>query len=285
MCGSTKIDGHAFALGLDMFYQKSAIPRCLVTFLMRGAVFRQRRLLLTGNPPSLGVRPLGALVDMYHSQKASNRHDKVYALLGMCSDNRQSDTLQPNYTTPWDTLMAQLVTSILGDQASVQAFDDKEAAIIECKGSVLGRVGRRESNSDKQKIFGKMGERESNAGKQQIRGRVGKEESDSGKQNIEVIWSSTIASWHIFPRAEMWTLEASAKLIQDGDIVCLLRGSSKPTIIRAQETHFTVIAIAAIPEEYTDTHYMRLDSLQILQNPQDTRDFFLIWDWEASAGN
>ena len=58
-----------------------------VTYLIRDAVFRPRHDLSRSGRFSLNIRPLIELMDMYHNRKATKRLDKVYALLGMSSDD------------------------------------------------------------------------------------------------------------------------------------------------------------------------------------------------------
>ncbi|KAF2188912.1 HET-domain-containing protein [Zopfia rhizophila CBS 207.26] len=63
----------------------------------------------------------------------------------------------------------------------------------------------------------------------------------------------------------------SAKSVRKGDVVCLLKGAPKPTIIRPYEDHFAVIMIAFTPPE----------NIRIKTFP---RNFLLVWDWEKSPG-
>jgi hypothetical protein len=42
---------------------------------------------------------------MYHTHEASKRHDKVYALLGMSSDDLSRADLLPNYQAPSKELL------------------------------------------------------------------------------------------------------------------------------------------------------------------------------------
>ncbi|RYP20480.1 hypothetical protein DL767_009434 [Monosporascus sp. MG133] len=83
------------------------------------------------------------LIDMYHTYEATERHDKVFALLGMSSDD-PSDVehagLSPDYGIPWGKLLKQLVRFFLGGQVSVYTWPNREMAIIEGKGYVLGKV-------------------------------------------------------------------------------------------------------------------------------------------------
>lgn len=48
----------------------------------------------------LDICSLGQLVDMYYAHKATKRHDKIYALRGMCSDDLSTARLEPNYDLP-----------------------------------------------------------------------------------------------------------------------------------------------------------------------------------------
>ena len=98
------IDGYAFCLGLDLlkdFYEAHPDLQGLigsVTYLIRGAIFRPNYATSTPGGFSLDICPLGELIDMYHTHKATKRHDKVYALLGMSSDDPSEAGLQPDYT-------------------------------------------------------------------------------------------------------------------------------------------------------------------------------------------
>jgi hypothetical protein len=44
-----------------------------------------------------------------------------------------------------------------------------------------------------------------------------------------------------------WLLQTSAKSIQPGDVICLLKGCSKPTVIRPRSDCFAIIMVAASP--------------------------------------
>jgi hypothetical protein len=41
---------------------------------------------------------------MFHTRQASDPRDKVYALLGMSSDNLSKASLQPDYKISWQNL-------------------------------------------------------------------------------------------------------------------------------------------------------------------------------------
>ncbi len=138
------------------------------------------------------------------------RHDKVFALLGMSSDDPIAADLLPNYKNSWEELLEQLVRFLLGGQVSVKTWADTEMAVIKSKGCVLGQV------------------------------------SSKGKDRQQMIITSKNVSGHMGPGRE-WTLLTSAKSIQVGDLICFLEGSLKPTVIRPCKDHFSVIKITITP--------------------------------------
>jgi hypothetical protein len=98
-----EIDGYAFCLGVDLLkrYYKArpdlqSLIR-LVTYLMKGAIFRPKYASSRSGRSSLDICPLGELIDRYYTHEATKRHDKVYALLGISSDDLSKANLQPNY--------------------------------------------------------------------------------------------------------------------------------------------------------------------------------------------
>lgn len=48
----------------------------------------------------LDTRLLGELLNMCQTHKMTLLHDKVFALLGMCSDDLKAANLLPDYSTP-----------------------------------------------------------------------------------------------------------------------------------------------------------------------------------------
>jgi hypothetical protein len=71
------------------------------------------------------------------------------------------------------------------------------------------------------------------------------------------------------------------KSIRERNIICLLQGASKPTIIRLYEDHFTVIVIAVTPLKESRSFKQLELSKWISYFP---RNFLLIWDWEQLLG-
>ncbi|OCK73148.1 HET-domain-containing protein [Lepidopterella palustris CBS 459.81] len=220
MCGSTKIDGYAFCLGIEFLGAASEDVRAQVTFLIRGAIFRSGKISRRYGKPSLDICSLGELLDMYHAHGATKLHDKVYALLGMCSDDLgkpEAAGLEPNYDLEWKELMRNVIQFILGSQVFVDTWEDKELAMIKSRGFILGKV------SDVAN-------------------------TELGGQRLAVIHRSKQLG---LITDDSWNLRKSAIPIQKGDFICVLQGTSKPTIIRLCDDHFIIIMIAAVHSEYT----------------------------------
>lgn len=116
-------------------------------------------------------------------------------------------------------------------------------------------------------------------------GAVSKVEiNNSGGQNVEAI-VDTSQGLIRGERIESWHLQASAKSIQHGDIICLLQGSTKSTIIRPRERRFTVIMIAALPPMRIHTNTRNVEWRELVQSASFIRDFLLVWDWETTFEN
>ncbi|KAN0074323.1 Ankyrin repeat-containing domain protein [Elaphomyces granulatus] len=249
MCGPTEIDGYAFSLGLGFY--KDVVPP--VISLIRGAIFRPDYSMGRSGRFSLDICPLGELIDMYHAHEAARRHDKVYALLGMSSDDLSKVNLSPDYNVRWEELLQRLVKYLLCEEIFVETWADREIAIIKSKGCILGKVVR--SND--------------------IRW------GDDGV-TVDIIFKNTPGQpgmGYMEKRAH-WTVPASEKSIQDGDIICLLQGASRPSVIRLCKDHFTIIMIAADLENVY-TEWPKLFQSETVF----TRDFILVWDWESSLEN
>jgi hypothetical protein len=106
MCGSKKLDGSAFCFGvnsLEVFYEGLPELQGLirsVTYLIKDAIFRPNYSSAISGGSSLDICSPGELLDMYHAHEATKRHDKVYALLGMSSDDLRKAKLLPDYRVP-----------------------------------------------------------------------------------------------------------------------------------------------------------------------------------------
>lgn len=226
-----------------------------VAFLIRGAIFRSRETIRDKKGLSLNICSLSELVDMYHAYKATKRHDKIFALLGMCSDDLKTAGLDPNYDLGWKELMRRLVTFILGSQVSIDTWEDREMAFIKSEGYNLGKVYSVENDTE------------------------------SGRQKLRVIFNNPEKQPELEEAASAnWNLPKSAIPIRKDDLICLLQGTSKPMIIRLYNGYFRIVMIAAVPLEVTETYVQKIyNSTENSPSTTFTRDFSLVWDWEPTS--
>lgn len=191
---------------------------------------------------------------MYHSYNAKHRHDKVFALLGMSSDDIRGAQLEPDYNVSWKLLMERVVQFLLGPQVDVHASDDKELALIKSKGFAFGDVLSKSSATD-----------------------------STGRQRIDVVIK-------VHPKhsrrptfvKSSWTLKPPANPINEGDIVCLFEGAPYPSVVRPYKDHFAIIAVLIWPPSSIDTD---LPWDEFRESIRYTRDFLLVWDWETPSQN
>ncbi|KAE8384977.1 heterokaryon incompatibility protein-domain-containing protein [Aspergillus alliaceus] len=213
-----------------------------ITYLMRGAIFRPKYII-----QSHGTLSLVELIDMYHTREATKKYDKVYALLGMSSDAPNNVDLLPNYELPWNTLFNQIIASIFEEVHSVETWPNKEIAVIKAKGYILGRINSVDGDS-----------------------------SQYNRQCVQISFNTTPRSLRYESEwGTQWTLQASAKSIQEGDIVCLFQGASKPSIIRIANPQQNRQG-GIVDKKIQKSIYAKEDLL---------RDILLIWNWEISRAN
>jgi ankyrin repeat protein len=152
--------------------------------------------------------------------------------------------------------LQRLAKYLLSEKISVETWGDKEIAVIKSKGCVLGWVSSVKGDSARY-----------------------------DRQHLHITFKNMPwQSGDMRERSTHWTLKVSAKPIRDGDIICLLQGASKPTIIRLCEDHFVIIMVGATPLEdiQTGSGYIQWPKLsQFIQS--FTRDFILVWNWESSS--
>ncbi|RDK39324.1 HET-domain-containing protein [Aspergillus phoenicis ATCC 13157] len=210
MCGSVQINGHALWEGLKGFglpskYQEMIGP---VAFLIKGALLRPKY-----EPGSRGTLTIGELVGMYCYHDATEQHDKIYALLGLSADPITPD-LTPNYALPWNKVFQQ-VTNHIFPECSVETWPGSELAIIRGKGWALGHICS-------------------------VR-----HVSDFGQQKVRVYLNDTARSMGYESEWDVdWELQTFARFFSPGDIVFLLQGASRPSIIRLCKDHFRIITPA-----------------------------------------
>jgi hypothetical protein len=217
MCGAVEMKGQAFCSGLDQF--KNILSGLntqvfAVTYLIREAILRPNIATNNSERASLNICSLRDLISMYHTHQATRPHDKIYALLGMASDDLSSSELLPDYTLPWVELLQRVVRFFLGGEVRIKTWSNDEVAEISGSGWVLGYVASI---------------RNLPGGGQELRIRSTNEMKQGG------YWS------------ELWTIRAMANDVQKYDIIYLLQGASNPSIIRPHGHHCYIVTIAVVP--------------------------------------
>ncbi|KAK0616396.1 heterokaryon incompatibility protein-domain-containing protein [Immersiella caudata] len=256
-CGPDEVDGSVFCSGIEaskLLDDDNAHPnlRALVppiTYLMRHVTFWPRAAASRTGAFSLKIRPLAELVDMYHTHKASNQLDKIYALLGMCSDDPKAAGLSADYGVSWEDVFRKLICFSISNRISVRVWGDKQSvAVIRGKGRILGKVSCVQGGD--------------------ARGDV---------QKVGITWKNAHGSFVTEEEGSfLLSLQASAKPIQVGDAVCQLEEASNPTIIRLCDGYSAVIMIQA---PLSRTYGKRLEHLRRIIT--SLVDLVLVWDWEV----
>ncbi|KAH8727781.1 ankyrin repeat-containing domain protein [Phaeosphaeriaceae sp. PMI808] len=190
---------------------------------------------------------------MYHTHEATERHDKVYALLGMSSDDTGRVKLFPNYQEPWEDILQRLAKFVVGDKLSVEVWPNKEAVIFRGKGCILGTISTVDSD-------------------------IG---WDKG-QSLNVFWRNIfVQPENTRETSTRWTIQDSAKSIHKGDLICHLEGAARPTIIRLQQDFSAAIVIAAQPPRSIPNMGRFLEWSEVPWSTKAcTREFTLVWDWD-----
>lgn len=94
------------------------------------------------------------------------------------------------------------------------------------------------------------------------------------RQHVNII--SRNVAWDLGSKTE-GIFQASTKPIQEHEIICLLSGASKPSIIRLCKDHFIIGIIAAAPPSVSSSSRWS-ETSQWTTNL--LRGFLLVWDWE-----
>lgn len=252
-CHLVEIDRYAFCLGLEQTHmvpmdQETHVRIRSTLYLIKVATLRPKRVDSTSARFSLQIWPLLDLVELYNVREATDRRDKVYALLGMSTD--MPTGIVPDYRISWAELFSRLVRSAIHDCISVDTWDKYETAVIRSKGYNLGRV---------------------------FSTRI--ENAWSAQQTVEVdiCLSGSEAR-------QTWYLQAAAKSIQENDVVCFLQGASLPTFIRVHEDYCDIIAIAVNATSYEEGEQVATPLRRLLSQQEEyATEFLLVWNWDTSS--
>jgi hypothetical protein len=77
---------------------------------------------------------------MFEDHEATDERDKIYALLGLSSDNALIPDLRPDYTKGWSDLFKQVASHVLGSTSVISVVEGTSQAVITDLGCALGVV-------------------------------------------------------------------------------------------------------------------------------------------------
>jgi hypothetical protein len=211
--------------------------------------------------PSFEIAPLGELLNMFENHEATDQRDKIYALLGLSSDNASTPDLRPDYTKSWSTLFKQVASHILGSSATISVVEGKSQAVVSEFGSALGLIA-----DCKQ-------------------GRMTVESPQFGSASrSSYLWEAS------------WLVPHERGRCKRGDILIHLQGARRPCVVRPCGDHFDIVLVS-LPEP-RDIRIIELPVREpevILESIDDgwadlmrrarntSRKFTLVWDWSTGG--
>jgi hypothetical protein len=252
-CGHVEIDGIAFCSGLDnldLFDNIDSSPSLKATIdtathLIRAAPFRSRNFASVSSERfSLDIGPLGQLVDMYCNRKATDRRDKIFALLGMSNDNWQGKNtrIAVDYKSSWDAICRQFFQILYSREISANPWRTSGITAVEGRAQILGQLAFDEAES--------------------LHGET--------LQEVDVRFCGSRS--RKAGEKQKWRLQVGANPVRPGDVVCLLRGASRFTIIRPDGLDWIIVRAAVGPPVRAYMHGIAF--------PYELE---LLWDWQISG--
>ena len=177
-------------------------------------------------------------------------HDKIYALLGMSSNDPYAAGLLPSYQTPWDQLLRNTLRFIFHKDLDIETWEERAIAVIKSRGCIIGRVTSVEKKA---------------------------------RQSLAIDFTNRFWAFQFKKMwSARWTIEITERSTLKDDFVCLLQGASKPTIIRACQDYFTIIVLIVSPLGAPCVN-------TTVQGGSSTKPFFhnlmLLWNGEDAPKN
>ncbi|KAI0128366.1 hypothetical protein BJ170DRAFT_324833 [Xylariales sp. AK1849] len=269
-CGAHIVDGQEFyreILGVTSWYSSLAKTMRKV----RSAVEIMDR---TASGLEAGTTPLLELIERFRGWQATNPLDKVYALLSLSSDACDADTLRPDYSISEATLARRVLQHALPRGVIEHSQEDTANVTFEIEGFVIGKLISDVSTAGSRAF-------QFSANEDELPGRV-----LSGSRAREIF-------------KDKWKfIILNERKLRIGGLVVLLRGSSRPSILRRTDGEW-VVEMIATPEPVKevrgeDGRYIQerswITAVKALeQETEDAMIFKLSWNpirmphpWEVS---
>ncbi|KAK1831507.1 heterokaryon incompatibility protein-domain-containing protein, partial [Podospora conica] len=254
LCGSIVVDGLALCACVDALGAKGGIQDLEMWIKVKSGLelmkdtFQSNWYAGESQQFNLAIAPLADLLDVYLPRQASDVRDKVYALLGMCSDDFCNTGLViPDYSrtlVDFFSLVCKHVFSVV--PISVKTWGARHVAGMRTRGRVLGRVYSIQDDELEERL---------------------------GTWILDVEF--TVKGWWS-PKSRtkckgVWRVRTQT--VRPGDIFVVLPGARWPMIGRIVDDHLLVVACTATFEGMD--HMCR-------QGPDDSfwsSDLWLLWDW------
>lgn len=96
---------------------------------LRSESNERKRAKPLGSRWSHQALPIAELLDMFCAHAATDRRDKIYALMGLSHDLAHSD-IQVDYTKPWPNLFKSVIRHVLGPLPTIHTWENSERAVI-----------------------------------------------------------------------------------------------------------------------------------------------------------
>lgn len=166
----------------------------------------------------LGSRPLLELIENFRTWDATEPVDKVYSLLAFSSDASTVPELQPDYAIPQSVLARRLVNFAFPDSLISPQSTNHDEVEFEIEGLLLGKTSSMTWNGETFWNF------------------------QAGESVVpNVIFNPVVLE--LFK--DKWDIRiASGRRLQDDSAVVLLRGASRPTVLRFHEGQYIVDMLA-----------------------------------------
>lgn len=173
----------------------------------------------------LGSRPLIELIESFRTLDATKAVDKVYALLAFSSDASKVPELQPDYTISQAVLARRLVRFAFPDSVISTQSANQDEIVFETEGLLLGTISS--WSKDSEMFWGVK----------------------AGKSDLPNTILNQVAL-QLFQ--DRWDIRlASGRRLQEDSSVVLLRGASRPTVLRFSGGKY-IVDMLATPEPLKD---------------------------------
>lgn len=254
-CGHADIGGYTFHKSLKKFnlsepdkdHSKLQALARSICYLLKAVHTAQHGMPLSG-AFSLNIAPLRELLDKYRNRSASEPIEKIYALLGMASDDPGTAGLFPDYTLSWSEAFQRATLFCICANSSVETRHDQEHGVIQCEGFILGRV---------QRLAGI-----------ELEGRTTEKE-------LSIVWNCEFGQRNSGNYQEM--------AIEDDDVVCLPRDEVHPLIIRAHEQHWAIVSTLTCDSGDNVFCFTEEEVAKLVE--KDPANLLLVWDWQSYPRN